>query len=164
MRPARFLLGTALAAVLAIAPLTPASADWHHHYRGGHGGPGLIGGLFLGAFALATLPLAIVAGAAGPPSAYRGPPPGYYGPPPGYGPPGYYGPPRPPPSGYYGPPQAYAPPPGYGPPQGYGPPPGYGPPQGYGRPQGYPPQQGYGPPQGYPPPQGSQDDGPPPGY
>lgn len=114
MRLGRALLGGAVIAALAIAPLSSASAGWRHH-RGGHwGGPlGFVGGVIVGAATIATLPLALAADAANPP------PPRYYGPPPAYGPPpGYYGPPA---AGYYGPPRGY-----YGPQPGYGaPPPGY---------------------------------------
>lgn len=124
MRPAKAILGGIVAAALVVAPMSSAFADWHHH-RGGRG-VGLIGGLFLGAATIATLPFAIVGSVVAPRPAYAGPPPGYYGPPPGYAgaPPGYAGPPP----GYYGAPRGY-----YGPPQGYGPPPPqyYGPPPGY---------------------------------
>ncbi len=117
MRVGRALVGGLVAAALIAAPVSSASAGWRHHHDGR--GIGLVGGLIIGAATIATLPLAIVAGAAGPPPGrpyYNGLPPGYYGPPGGY-----YGPPQ----GYYGPPPAYGPPPGYPPPQYYGPPPGY---------------------------------------
>jgi len=121
MHNLKTVVAITLSAVVLAASATSASADWHGrgyygghyggHYGGryyGHGGPGLVGGVVIGALTLATLPFAILGAATAPP-----PPPPYYGP--SYGPRPYaYGPPPPPP-GYY---QQ-----GYG--RNYGPPPGY---------------------------------------
>ena len=97
-----------LAAALLAASASSADADWHRHgYYGryyGHG-PGLVGGVVIGALTLATLPFAILGAATAPTPPPAPPPPPYYGPRPyGYGPPppAYYrgyGPPPPP--GYY---------------------------------------------------------------
>ena len=115
MRASRAVFSAVLATAFMGASVSEASARWDH-YRG-HGGPGLIGGLIVGAATIATLPLAIIAGAVNPePRGYYGPPEG--APPPprpyGYGP-GYYAAPP----GYYGrtPRRPYGPPPGY---YGYG--------------------------------------------
>ena len=88
------------AAALVVAPVSPASARPFHH---GHGGDGLLFGLFAGVAAvtvaaatLATAPVRVLADASGPPVSY----PGYYG----YGAPTYYAAPAPvyayPPYGY----------------------------------------------------------------
>jgi hypothetical protein len=123
MRFSKTLLSGLVIAGLVAAPLSSASAGWRHR---GH--VGLVGGIFglatgvvVGAAAIATAPIAIVAGAGQ--RSYDAPPPTQYGPPSSYAPQGaYYGPPR----GYYGP-APYGPPPQYNaPPNGYyGPPPGY---------------------------------------
>jgi hypothetical protein len=134
-------------AALVVASASSAEAGWRRHHV--WVGPfGLVGAVVGTAAAVATAPIAIIAGATAP-RAY-GPPPGYDSePPPGYynaPPQGYYGQ-----QGGYGPPQGYAPPPQAYAPQGYGP--GYGAPQqGYGPPQGYYGQAPQGqPPQGYAP-------------
>ncbi len=117
MRQARAIIAAGLAATLLAASASSADARWYHRgYYGhggyyGHSGPGLVGGVVLGAAAIATLPFAILGAATRPAPP---PPPEYYGP--GYGP-GY----GPAPYGYAPPP---APPPAYY--RGYGPPPGYG--------------------------------------
>ena len=106
MRASKVIFATALVTAITGTSIAQAAPYWGH-YRG-HAGPGLIGGLIVGAATIAALPLAIIAGAANP------------------GPPGYYGPPAPPRS-YYGP-GYYAPSPGYYRRQvrrPYGPPPGY---------------------------------------
>ena len=101
MRNFRTLFAVGISAGLLLATVSAADARWYH--RGYYGrGPGLVGGVVIGALTLATLPFAIVGSALAPPP----PPPPYYRPRPyGYGPPpGYYrgyGPPPPPP-GYYG--------------------------------------------------------------
>jgi hypothetical protein len=105
MRMSRALIAAGMTGLMLAASVSGAEARWFH--RGGfHRGPGLVGGIVVGAATLATLPFAVVGAAINPGPAY-GPPPGY-----GYGPPQGYGP-------------AYGPPQSYGPPQGYGPPPGY---------------------------------------
>jgi hypothetical protein len=135
MRASKIIVATLAASALLTASV--ASADARGFWHRGHGpGVGLIGGVVLGAAAIATLPFALLANGAypgpsargyygqgeydyGPSQAGYGPPPGppsqgggYYGPPNNYG---YgYGPPPPPPPpyrGYYGPPPGY----GYGP-------------------------------------------------
>jgi hypothetical protein len=118
MRGINVVLAGLTAAALLAASVSSADARWFGH-RGRGPGLGLLGGVVVGAATIATLPFALLAGAAnsGPPS--RG---GYYDQGDnGYGPPqGGYG---------YGPPQgaygygAYPPPPRYARP--YGPPPGY---------------------------------------
>lgn len=152
MTARRAIIAAAIAAVFVAGSVSNASARWFHH-RGRGAGPGVIGGLIVGAATIATLPLALLAGAASSgPRRYEdqgdayGPPPA---PPPrpyryGYG--SNYGPApaydyRSPQGGGYGPQQGYE----YGPPQAYGPPAGYGNDPGY-----YgPPRYGYGPPPGY---------------
>ncbi len=109
MRVDKVLLGGAMAAALALAPMTPASAHGWHHHHGCWFVSCVVGAVVGTAAAVATAPFAIVAGATEP--RYYGPPPQYYGPPPAY-----YGPP--PPRYYAPPPQAYYPPP---PPAYYGP-------------------------------------------
>jgi hypothetical protein len=158
MRGYRVIIATTVVGALLAGSVSGASARWFHH-RGRGAGPGVVGGLFVGAATIATLPLALLAEAArsgaqrydqdeesGPstsaPRASRQYGYGYgpnYSSDPGYG----YGPP--PENGYsrqqsyaYGPPQGYT----YPPQQYYGPPPGYE----YGPP---PPRYGYGPPPGY---------------
>jgi hypothetical protein len=144
MRSTKFLFGSLIAAGLVLAPITSASAGWHGHGGGrGFRGPlGLVGALVGGAAAIATAPLAIIAGAAqegydrgGPQyeGSYRGYPPPDAGP--GYG---YRAAPR----GYPQPQAQYYAPPGYysaRPSRDY-----YGPPQGYAQRQQY-----YGYPPGY---------------
>jgi len=137
VRHVRAFIAAGLSAALLASSASSADARWGHRGSYGHGGsygrggyygggPGLIGGVVVGALTLATLPFALLGAATRP-----APPPGYYGS--GYGPAPYgYGPP-PPPRGYdqqYGPPpqqqgynQQYGPPPGYD--RQYGPPPGY---------------------------------------
>ena len=132
MRGINAVLAGLTAAALLTASASSADARWFGHRGRGHG-LGLLGGVVVGAATIATLPFALLAGAANavPPS--RG---GYYDQGDnGYGPPqGSYG---------YGPPQESY---GYGPPQGaygYGPPP----PPRYARPYGPPPgyyRYGYG--------------------
>ena len=171
VRHVRTFIAVGLSAALLAASASSADARWGHggffgrgghsgfHGRGGYygragyygGGPGFVGGVVVGALALATLPFALAGAAAGPPP----PPPGYLGH--GYGSEPYgYGPPAgPAPQGYD---------------QQYGPPPQQGYEQQYGRPsqQGYNQQYvppGYGPQYGPPQQQGySQQYGPPPGY
>jgi len=130
MRGNKVIFTTLTASALLAAAVS--SADARGFGRRGIGPvAGLLGGIVLGAAAIATLPFALLADGArrGPSSGgYYGE--GDYGPPQGaYG----YGPPPPPPpprADYYGRP-GY----GYGPPppppprdyyRGYGPPPGYG--------------------------------------
>ena len=63
--------------------MSGAEARWFRHGGGHyyyHGGPGLVGGVIVGAATLATLPFAVLGAAVNPGPAY--------GPPPGYGPPG----------------------------------------------------------------------------
>jgi hypothetical protein len=115
MRKLKTVIALGLSAALLAASASAADADWHHRgYYGhgryyGHGGPGLVGGVVVGALTLATLPFAILGAATSPSPPPPPPPPAYYGPRPyGYGPPAY-GPPPPPP-GYY---RNYGPPPGY---------------------------------------------------
>jgi hypothetical protein len=112
MRGSKIIFATLAASALLAASVSSADARWFGH-RGGRG-PGLIGGIIVGAATIATLPFALLGAAVNPgPRGYYdqsgyGPPPGSYsyGPPPGaYG----YGPPPPPPR-YYG---NYGPPPGY---------------------------------------------------
>jgi len=119
MRNPNTLVALALSGVLLAATASSADAGYRHGYYGGHyggryyghGGPGLVGGVVIGALTLATLPFAILGAATSP--APPPPPPPYYGPRPyEYGPPAY-GPPSPPPGYYrdYG--RNYGPPPGY---------------------------------------------------
>jgi len=121
MRGSKIMFATLAACALLAASVSSADARWSGH-RGRGPGVGLLGGVIVGAATIATLPFALLAGAAnaGPPSR------GYYdqgdyGPPQGgaygYGPPqGAYGysPPPPPPPRYY---RNYGPPSGY---YGYG--------------------------------------------
>lgn len=111
IRPAAIALSGLSVLALAIAPLTPASADGRHGFRGRGGHEfGLVGALAGTVVGILTLPLAIAAAAAEPlqaqewrdePGSYP-PQPGYYPPTPGYGPPaGYYSAPRP--NYYYAP-------------------------------------------------------------
>jgi hypothetical protein len=164
MRRAKAFVAAGLSATVLVLSVSSADARWGHrgfyghggfHGGGGYygrgyygGGPGLVGGVVVGALTLATLPLAILSSAVGP---GRGAAQGYDRP--NYGPSPYaYGPP--PPRGYdqpYGPPQQQ----GYS--QQYEP-------RGYYEQYGPPPQQQgyneqYGPRSGY-----SGDYGPPPGY
>lgn len=142
MRHARTIIAAGLSAALLAVSASSADARWGHRGYYGHGGyygrsgyygagPGLVGGVVVGALTLATLPFALLGAATSPAPPPQPPRLGYYGP--GYGPAPYgYGPP-PPPRGYdqqYGPPppqqgynQQFEPPPGYGRP--YGPPLGY---------------------------------------
>ena len=164
MRRAKAFFAAGLSAALLALSASSADARWEHRGFYGHGGfrgrggyygrgyygggPGLVGGVVVGALTLATLPLAILSGAAGPgrgraqgyDSPNYGPSPYAYGPPPSRGYDQQYGPPQQ--QGYneqydsrgyyeqYGPPRRqqsyndqYGPPPGYG--GQYGPPPGY---------------------------------------
>ena len=112
MRNLKTVVALTLSAALLAVSASSADARWYGHgYYGGHygghyyghGGPGLVGGVVVGALTLATLPFAIL-GAATSPAPPPPPPPAYYGPGPyAYGPP-------PPPPGYY---RNYGPPPGY---------------------------------------------------
>jgi hypothetical protein len=120
MRRTKILFATLTATALLAASVSSADARWFGH-RGLGPGLGLLGGVVVGAATIATLPFALLAGAAdaGPPRGYYDQ--GGYGPPQGggygYGPPqgAYgYGPPPPPPPRYY---RNYGPPPGY---YGYG--------------------------------------------
>jgi len=102
MRNLQLAIAAGLSAALLAASASSADARW---YRGGryygHGGPGLVGGVVIGALTVATLPFAILGAAARPappPAPYYRPGPYRYGPPPAY-----YGPPPP----YYGPPPRY---------------------------------------------------------
>ncbi len=176
MHPIKLLLGGLLTAGLVAAPISTASAGWHHHgggFRGGfHGGLfGFPGALLAGAAALATAPIAIMAGAGsrgergyddgGGQYGYNAPPRGYAQQPQSYSSSRYYGgQPRydydQPPRGYYPPQQAMNDPRGGyygGPPQGgyYQDPRGYYPPPQYYPSRDYsgPPQGTYGPPSRY---------------
>jgi|SRR5579863_2580448 len=106
MRNLKTVSALGLSAILLAASVSSADADWHRHgYYGryyGHG-PGLVGGVVIGALTLATLPFAILGAATSPAPPPPPPPPPYYGPR-SYG----YGPPPPP--AYY---RRYGPPPGY---------------------------------------------------
>jgi hypothetical protein len=105
MRKAKAFIAAGLTAALLAASASSADARWYHgRYYGHPTGPGLVGGVVVGALTLATLPFALLGAATAPPP----PPPRYYGPRP-YN----YGPPPPPPA-YY---RRYGPPPGY---YGYG--------------------------------------------
>src|ERR1700722_20275167 len=111
MRGSKIIFATLAASALLAASVSSADARWFGH-RGGRG-PGLIGGIIVGAATIASLPFAILGAAVnlGPrgyyDQGYGAPPGGYgYGPPPeAYG----YGAPPPPPR-YY---RSYGPPPGY---------------------------------------------------
>jgi hypothetical protein len=85
------------AALLLAGSVSSAQARWYGH-RGPGPVAGLVGGVVVGAATIATLPFALLAGAARP----APPPPAYYGPP-------AYAYPPPPPPRYY----RYGPPPGY---------------------------------------------------
>jgi hypothetical protein len=120
MRAGNIFVAIGLTGAILALSAGGASARWYHRPYVYHRGPGpvlgLVGGIVVGAATIATLPFAILGGAA-----RSAPPPDYYGPPgQGYGPPG---------QGYGPPPEAYAPPPPrpyyYGPRGYYGPPPGY---------------------------------------
>jgi hypothetical protein len=96
MRNCKVIFSTLAACVLLTASISSADARWFGH-RGRGPGLGILGGAIVGAATIATLPFALLAGAAnaGPPSrgyydqrAYGPPPGGGYG----YGPPqGDYG-------------------------------------------------------------------------
>jgi hypothetical protein len=112
MRTGKVLIAVGLTGAMLATSASAASARWYHrpYYHRGLGPVlGLVGGIVVGAATIATLPFAILGGAARSGSPPR---PDYYGPPgPGYGPPPEtYGPPPPPPRyyyeqrGYYGPP------------------------------------------------------------
>ena len=119
MRTGKILIAIGLSGVLLALSAGEASARWYHRpYVYHRGGPGLIGGLLIGAATIATLPFAILGSAVAPRRDYYGPPGPDYGPP-AYGPPAYgpppeaYAPPPPPRPYYYGPRGYYGPPPGY---------------------------------------------------
>ncbi|HEY4125006.1 MAG TPA: hypothetical protein VGM36_10355, partial [Rhizomicrobium sp.] len=59
----KILIAT-IAAGLAVAPLSTASAGWRHHGSRSSHGRGLIGGLAGAVVGIATLPVAILASAA----------------------------------------------------------------------------------------------------
>src|ERR1700761_2636964 len=116
MRKRKIIIATLAVAALLTASVSSADAGWYRH-RGPGPVLGLLGGIVVGAATIATLPLAIVAGAARPGPGYYGRNAYYYGPPPqswgdgygyNYGDGGNYGPPPPP--RYY---RNYGPPPGY---------------------------------------------------
>ena len=168
MRLARTVTCGVAAVAMTVAPMSSASAHWHHRYDGGCWFVGCVVGAVVGtAAAVVTAPFRIVAGAVAPRPYYESPE---------YGPPAYDAPDAydaPPPRDYYDrPPAAYGRPDAYdAPPQGYydsrrdapdyGPEPGYGP-----QPDDRAPPDAYGPPEGYGPPDenGPPPDYPPPGY
>lgn len=100
------IIGATSAIALAAAPVTPASAHWHHHDGGVVFGLAALGtAAVVGAATILTAPVrALAAPVYAPPApayyAPYAPPPVYYAPPPAYS----YAPP---------PPAAYYPPPGY---------------------------------------------------
>jgi hypothetical protein len=104
------MIGATSAVALAAAPITPASAHWHHHDGGVVFGLAALGtAAVVGAATILTAPVRALAAPVYAPA----PAPTYYAP---YAPPPiYYAPP--PVYSYAPPPAAYYPPPGY---YGYG--------------------------------------------